>query len=214
MQDLYNWISDHMNYWVILLFMTIESSFIPFPSEVVMIPAGYLAVANGELSVPLVILIGTLGALLGALINYVLAVWLGRPIVYKFADSKLGHFLLITREGVEKAERYFDAHGAASTFVGRLIPAIRQLISIPAGLARMKMTRFLGFTFLGAAIWNSILVGLGAALGKVYGPDFIIEKVNEYSGYVKLGLVLVVVLGIVWWARAIIHANRKSAHKD
>lgn len=213
MQDLYNWISDHMNYWVILLFMTIESSFIPFPSEVVMIPAGYLAVANGELSVPLVILIGTLGAMLGALINYVLAVWLGRPIVYKFADSRLGHFLLITREGVEKAERYFDAHGSASTFVGRLIPAIRQLISIPAGLARMRMTKFLTFTFLGAAIWNSILVGLGAALGKVYGPDFIIDKVNQYSGYVKMGIAVVVVVGIAWWVRAIVKANRNTARK-
>lgn len=214
MQDLYNWISAHMGYGVILLFMTIESSFIPFPSEVVMIPAGYLAVAEGELSLPLVILVGTLGALLGALINYGLAVWLGRPIVYSFADSRLGHFLLITREGVEKAERYFDAHGAVSTFVGRLIPAIRQLISIPAGLARMRMTKFLGFTFLGAAIWNSILVGLGAALGKVYGPDVIIAKVEQYSGYVKLGLLLIVVLGIAWWVRAILKANRSTTQKD
>lgn len=210
MQEIYDWISQNMNYGVITFFMAIESSFIPFPSEVVIIPAAYLAVTEGSLSLPMIILFGTIGALIGALVNYYLAWWLGRPIVYKFANSKFGHICLINQEKVEQAEKYFDKHGAASTFIGRLIPAIRQLISIPAGLAKMKMSTFILFTCLGAGIWNAILAAIGAIFGKTYQPDFIIAKVEEYSGYVQIGLIVIILIGLGWWIWEIIKAGKKK----
>ncbi len=210
MQEIYDWISQNMNYGVITFFMAIESSFIPFPSEVVIIPAAYLAVTEGSLSLPMIILFGTIGALIGALVNYYLAWWLGRPIVYKFANSKFGHICLINQEKVEQAEKYFDKHGATSTFIGRLIPAIRQLISIPAGLAKMKMSTFILFTCLGAGIWNAILAAIGAIFGKTYQPDFIIAKVEEYSGYVQIGLIVIILIGLGWWIWEIIKAGKKK----
>ena len=148
------WCLDHLNYWTITLLMAIESSFIPFPSEVVVPPAAYKAAVNEELNIYLVVLFATIGANIGALINYYLARWLGRPIVYKFANSRFGHMCLIDEAKVQHAEEYFDKHGALSTFIGRLIPAVRQLISIPAGLARMKLHTFLIYTTLGAGLWN------------------------------------------------------------
>lgn len=214
MEELYQWISENMNYGVITFFMAVESSFIPFPSEIIMIPAAYLAVTEGEMSLPMVVLFGTLGAIIGALVNYGLAWWLGRPIVYKFANSKFGHMCLITERKVVEAEQYFDRHGAVSTFVGRLIPAIRQLISIPAGLAKMKLSTFLLFTFLGAAAWNTVLVALGAVLGKSIGPDAVIAKVEEYSGYFKVGLAVLVLVGLAWWIKEIIKANRETQTKQ
>ena len=126
----------------VFVFMVIESSFIPFPSEVVVPPAAYLAVQRGDMNVFMVVLVATAGAVVGALINYVIALLIGRPIVYAFANSRFGHACLIDKEKVEKAEKYFDRHGAVSTFIGRLIPAVRQLISIPAGLARMNVGVF------------------------------------------------------------------------
>ena len=143
---------DNLNYGWIILFMAIESSFIPFPSEVVMIPAAYMASETGEMSYPMIIVCGTIGALIGALINYGLAYFLGRPIVYAFANSRFGHFCLIDEEKVKKAEDYFDRHGAVSTLIGRMIPAIRQLISIPAGLAKMNLLPFILYTCIGAGV--------------------------------------------------------------
>ena len=127
------WCLDNLNYWTITLLMTIESSFIPFPSEVVVPPAAYKAAATGELNVWLVVLFATLGALMGALINYFLALWLGKPIVYAFANSRFGHMCLIDQKKVETAEQFFVKYGVAATLIGRLVPAVRQLISIPAG---------------------------------------------------------------------------------
>ena len=146
--EFFAWFVDNANYLFVFLFMVVESSFIPFPSEVVVPPAAYLACASPDsgMNVYLVVFFATLGALCGAFINYYLALWIGRPVVYRFADSRLGHACLIDSAKVDKAERYFDAHGAVSTFVGRLIPAIRQLISIPAGLARMNVGLFALFT--------------------------------------------------------------------
>lgn len=189
------WCLEHLNYWTITLLMTIESSFIPFPSEVVVPPAAWLAAdpASG-MNVYLVVVFATLGAMLGAVINYYLAMWLGRPIIYKFANSRFGHMCLIDEPAVKKAEAYFDERGALSTFIGRLIPAVRQLISIPAGLARMKMSTFLLFTALGAGIWNAILAALGWYLSKVPGietKEQLIERVSEYSseiGYFFIAL--------------------------
>ena len=179
------WCLEHLNYWVITLLMAIESSFIPFPSEVVVPPAAYKASTTGELNVFLVVVCATLGAIIGALVNYGLARYLGRPLVYRFAESRVGHMCLIDREKVENAERYFDEHGAVGTFFGRLVPAVRQLISIPAGLARMSLGRFVLYTTLGAGLWNSILAGMGWYIGHYYSGQ-LEEKVAQYSGELKI----------------------------
>lgn len=183
------WCLEHLNYWVITLLMAIESSFIPFPSEVVVPPAAYKAATTGELNVFLVVFFASVGACIGALINYYLARYLGRPLVYKFAESRLGHMCLIDSAKVEKAERYFDEHGAVGTFFGRLVPAVRQLISIPAGLARMSLGRFLLYTTLGASIWNSILAGMGWYIGHYYSGQ-LEEKVAQYSGELKIAMLV------------------------
>ena len=214
MEEIYTWIAANMDYWVVTLFMAIESSFIPFPSEVVIIPAAYIAINQGTMTIPMIIVAGTAGALVGALVNYYLALWLGRPIIYKFSDTKLSHMLLIDRDGVEKAEKYFAEHGAVGTFVGRLIPVIRQLISIPAGLAKLKMTTFLFFTGLGACIWNAVLAILGAVLGKSMPEEVLIAKVEQYSGYVKIVLVVLVVAGLAYYAKKVIVANKKTALRN
>lgn len=179
------WCLEHLNYWVITLLMAIESSFIPFPSEVVVPPAAYKAATTGELNVFLVVVCATIGAIIGALVNYGLARYLGRPLVYRFAESRVGHMCLIDREKVENAERYFDEHGAVGTFFGRLVPAVRQLISIPAGLARMSLGRFVLYTTLGAGLWNSILAGMGWYIGYYYSGQ-LEEKVAQYSGELKI----------------------------
>lgn len=181
------WCLEHLNYWVITLLMAIESSFIPFPSEVVVPPAAYKAATTGELNVFLVVLCASVGACIGALVNYYLARYLGRPLVYKFAESRLGHMCLIDSAKVERAERYFDEHGAVGTFFGRLVPAVRQLISIPAGLARMGLGRFLLYTTLGASLWNSILAGMGWYIGHYYSGQ-LEEKVAQYSGELKIAM--------------------------
>lgn len=193
------WCLRHLNYWVIMLLMTIESSFIPFPSEVVVPPAAYLA-AHGEngLNVFLVVVFATLGALVGALINYALALYLGRPLVYRFANSRLGHLCLIDQAKVETAEQYFDRHGALGTFIGRLVPAVRQLISIPAGLARMSLSRFLLYTALGAGLWNSILAAIGYYLASVVPYDQLDSTVAEYAVYLKIAMLIVGVAAVAY----------------
>lgn len=187
----FQWFVENANYTFVFVFMVIESSFIPFPSEVVVPPAAYLACTNagaGEgMNVFAVVIVATLGAMVGAFINYFLALWIGRPVVYAFADSRIAHVLLINREKVEKAEIYFDKHGAISTFIGRLIPAIRQLISIPAGIARMNIGVFAIFTFLGALVWNSILGALGFWLAQTVSPAELFEKVEQYNRYLTVG---------------------------
>ena len=183
------WCLAHLNYWTITLLMAIESSFIPFPSEVVVPPAAWKASGDGSLNIYLVVLFATIGANIGALVNYYLAKWLGRPIIYKFANSRFGHMCLIDEAKVQNAEAFFDKHGAVATFIGRLIPAVRQLISIPAGLARMKLGTFLLFTTLGAGIWNGILAAIGHYLSKVPGIETeaqLLERVNEYSHEIGL----------------------------
>lgn len=211
MEEIYNWIAQNMNYGVITLFMAVESSFIPFPSEIIIIPAAYIAYNQGTLSLPLIILFGTLGALIGALINYGLSVWLGRPIIHRFADTKVAHMLLIDRPGVEKAEKYFADHGAIGTLVGRLIPAIRQLISIPAGLARMKMHVFLLCTAIGAGVWNTFLAFLGYFIGQTVSEDVLIAKVQQYSGYVQIGLAVILAAGFAYYLKKVIAANRATS---
>ena len=182
------WCLQHLHYWVITLLMAIESSFIPFPSEVVVPPAAYLAASGGELNVFIVVLCATLGAIIGALVNYFLALFLGRPLVYRFANSRWGHICLIDEEKVRIAEKYFDRHGAIGTFVGRLVPAVRQLISIPAGISRMSLPRFILYTTLGAGLWNSILAAIGYYLASVVPYEELDSKVAEYSVYLKIAM--------------------------
>jgi len=187
------WCLDNLNYWTITLLMTIESSFIPFPSEVVVPPAAYKAASTGELNVWLVIFFSTLGAEIGALINYSLALWLGKPIVYKFANSRFGHMCLIDQQKVETAEAFFIKYGVAATLVGRLVPAVRQLISIPAGLAKMNLAKFMLFTAVGAGAWNSVLAALGYYLESVVPEEQLIATVTEYSHEIGLAIIVVVV---------------------
>jgi membrane protein DedA with SNARE-associated domain len=187
LQKIEQWYDQNMNYATITILMTVESSFIPFPSEIVVPPAAYIASQPGShLNIYLVVLFATFGALIGALINYFLAIYLGRPLIYKFVDSKAGHFLLLSKEKMMEAEIYFNKKGKTSTFVGRLVPGIRQLISIPAGLARMNMPSFLLYTFLGAGIWNTILAFLGYIL---HGQQDLINKYSHELSYLFLVLV-------------------------
>ena len=198
MEQLIQFCLDHLNYWTVTLFMAIESSFIPFPSEAVVPPAAWKAAVTGEMNVYLVVFFATVGALVGALVNYYLALWLGRPIVYKFANSRFGHMCLIDEAKVKNAEEYFDKHGAFSTFFGRLVPAVRQLISIPAGLARMGLARFVLFTTLGAGVWNAILAALGyymSTFDSLKTEQSVMDKVKEYSS--AIGIVFVVLLVLV-----------------
>lgn len=197
--ELFRWVLENLNYWVVTLFMAIESSFIPFPSEVVVPPAAWKAMVDDSMNIFLVVVFATVGADIGALVNYFLARWLGRPIVYKFADSRFGHMCLIDREKVMHAEEYFRKHGAASTFFGRLVPAVRQLISIPAGLAGMRLDKFLLFTTLGAGAWNIVLALLGYFIWRftdLKTEEDVYKLATEYSheiGYVILALAVIVV---------------------
>ena len=191
-----SWYSAHMNYASITALMAVESSFIPFPSEVVIPPAAFVAgqpesvlcaTGNYPVDVLIIVLFGTLGAMIGAIINYGLSVWLGRIIIYKFADSRLGHMCLLSSEKIQRAEEYFREKGNVSTFIGRFIPGIRQLISIPAGLSRMNFGAFLWWTFLGAFIWNCILALLGyVAAGQM-------DLIKEYSH--ELSVAILILLG-------------------
>lgn len=202
--ELLKWVLENLNYWVVTVFMAIESSFIPFPSEAVVPPAAWKAMADDSMNIVLVVVFATIGADLGALINYYLARWLGRPIVYKFANSRFGHMCLIDEEKVRHAEEYFRKHGAASTFFGRLIPAVRQLISIPAGLAGMKMGPFLLYTTLGAGIWNTVLAVLGYMIYRftdLKTTNDVYVMATKYSheiGYVILALAVFVVAFIIY----------------
>lgn len=206
MQIIIQWVLEHLSYWVIVLFMAIESSFIPFPSEVIVPPAAWLAAVGSDLNIVLVVLSATLGAVIGALVNYALALWLGRPVVYAFANSRFGHMCLIDAEKVETAERFFDRHGAVSTFVGRLIPAVRQLISIPAGLAQMSLPRFVAFTTLGAGIWNTVLAALGYYCSRIPGletKEQVVSLAGKYSneiGYALFAIFAIVVAFLIYKA--------------
>lgn len=206
------WYARNMNYGSITALMTVESSFIPFPSEVVIPPAAYVAGMEGSslrltsyypLNVLFIVLFGTLGALLGALINYLLAYWLGRPVVYAFADSRLGRMLMLSSDKIRQAEDYFNRHGRASTFIGRFIPAIRQLISIPAGLARMPLVPFLLYTSLGAFLWNLVLALLGwLAHGQA-------DLIHRYSK--ELSVFLLVLFGVLLIFGLVKHFRKKKS---
>ncbi|HIT15442.1 MAG TPA: DedA family protein [Candidatus Avimuribaculum pullicola] len=201
---IYEWFMENMNYGWITLLMAIESSFIPFPSEIVVPPAAFKAMQpDSGLNIYLVVVFATIGAMIGAIFNYYVAMWIGRPLVYKFADSRLGHICLLNGEKVQQAELYFDRHGAISTFIGRLLPAIRQLISIPAGLARMHFGKFLAYTTLGAGLWNIVLALLGYWLSTFVVESELraqIEHYNSYLNYVGYAVIAVIVVFILYHA--------------
>lgn len=208
-----HWYDAHMNYGAVGLLMTVESSFIPFPSEVVIPPAVYVASnpdsASG-MKVWMILLVGTLGALLGAFINYFLSRWLGRPIIYAFADSKLGHLLSLNREKMERAEEYFNQHGNVSTLIGRLIPVIRQLISIPAGLSKMHVGAFALYTFLGAFLWNIVLTLLGILAYRAAKPDLI----EQYSHHISVAIIAIFCVAIAFFVIKILWKRKKKSSKN
>lgn len=189
---------NNLNYPTIFFLMMLESTVIPVPSELVVSPTAYHA-AGGNLNMWLVIVFATLGADLGATINYVVAYYVGRPVIYRFANSRLGHLCLLNQEKVEKSERYFDSHGKLATITGRLIPGIRHLISIPAGLARMHFGYFLLYTTLGASCWNIILAGLGWYLHTIVPEEQLHDKILEYGDYIKWIIIALVLLAIIYF---------------
>ena len=198
--SLFDWYMANLNYFTVALLMAIESTFLPLPSEIV-VPFAAWKAAQGDLNVFIVILFATVGALSGSLINYFLAKYLGRPIVYKFAGSAVGRMFLLSEEKVRHAEDYFVRNGKSSTFIGRLVPGVRHLISIPAGLAQMNLRDFILYTFVGAGIWNIILAVIGFYLYEMR------EQIFPYIGYILL------VLGAVFIVYLVIRERRKRNSK-
>ena len=198
--NLFSSLLNTLNYWTIFIGMYIEGTVIPFPSELIVAPAAYHAAA-GHLDILIIILISTLGAVAGSTTNYVAAYYLGRPLIFRFANSRLGHLCLLNKEKVEQAEKYFYNHGVIATLTGRLIPGIRQIISIPAGLSKMKFWKFLLYTATGSGLWNCVLATLGWYLHSVVPEDKLlpaIEKYNDYIKYFILGIVFLVVIYFVF----------------
>lgn len=200
----------NLNYGWIFFLMLLESTVVPVPSEFVVTPAAYHA-ASGSLDVWLVILFATVGADIGASINYWVAYFIGRPLVYRFANSKIGKMCLLNQEKVEHAEQYFDKNGVISTLIGRLVPGIRHLISIPAGLAKMHYGKFLLYTTIGAAAWHAILAFLGWQLHKVVPEDQLNDKITEYADYIKFVIIGLVVMLIAFFV--VKHYLKKRKNK-
>ena len=196
MLDFLYQLAEQLDYFYVTLLMAVESSFIPFPSEIVVPPAAYMA-ADGNMNVVLVVMFATLGSLIGAVINYVLSYYVGRPIVYKFAESRLGRMCLLSKDKIEQAEKYFDKRGAVATLVGRLIPAIRQLISIPAGLAKLNFAKFALYTALGAGAWNIVLAALGYYLHSIVPKDQLQSALKQYETPIVVGICGVVALVVI-----------------
>jgi membrane protein DedA with SNARE-associated domain len=202
---------QNLNHLTVALYMTIESTFIPLPSELVVPPAAYKACNPDDsslyvteskwINILLVIFFATVGAIVGACINYYLALFLGRPFVYWFVETKVGKLFLLDTNKIQKAENYFVKNGSISTFIGRLIPGIRHLISIPAGLAKMKLKPFIGYTAFGAFLWHTVLALMGFF---AHGQQDII---NHYSSEIScIILALAVLFGIylvykVFWKK-------------
>ena len=199
---------NNLNYWTVLLLMFIEGSVIPAPSELIVPPAAYRAAA-GELNIVLVVVVATIGAVLGSTANYAAAYYLGRPVVYRFANSRLGHLCLINQEKIEKAEKYFYDHGVIATLTGRLLPGIRQIISIPAGLSKMKFWKFALYTTIGAGIWNCVLATLGWYLHSFVPLDQLNSKIEEYNSHIQIIVVAALVL-IALIAGLMLYFKRKK----
>ena len=211
-EQLYFWFKSHMDYPTLVLLMAMESSIIPLPSEVVVPPAAYFALqTNTDLNIAMVIVMATVGAYLGSAINYWLSVWLGRPIIYAFADSKVGHLLRLSKEKLEHAESFFQRKGSVSIFIGRLLPVVRHLISIPAGLSRMNFGTFTLYTVLGAGLWNVVLAALGYMLYLVVPDDSLLfDQLEHYSLYLKIAGFALLALVAVY----LVYKYRKNHSKQ
>lgn len=204
---------DNLNYGTILFLMLLESTVIPVPSEFVVAPAAYHA-ASGNIDVVLVVLAATLGADIGASINYFVAFYLGRPLIYRFANSRWGHLCLLNQQKVEKSENYFYDHGVVATLTGRLLPGIRHLISIPAGLSKMHYGKFLLYTTIGAGCWHAILAALGWYLHAVVPESQLNEKIGEYAEYIKIVLVALVLIAVIYFTMRHFMRKRQGQHSN
>lgn len=194
------WYEAHLNYGTITLLMAIESSFIPLPSELVLPPAANMAL-KGQLDLSLIIVFSTIGCVIGALFNYVLSFYLGRKIIYALAETKWAKIFFVTPAKIEHAENYFLENGNSSTFIGRLIPGVRHLISIPAGLAKMNLKKFILFTALGSLIWNATLTIMSY---------FLIDKWETYFKEFTWGIII---LGVLFVAYLLYKAYKKKQAK-
>lgn len=212
-----DWLStllSNLNYGTIFFLMLLESTVVPVPSELVIAPAAYHA-ASGNLNIALIILAGTLGADIGATINYLGGYFLGRPIIYRFANSRLGRLCLLNQTKVEKSEKYFDDHGMVATITGRLIPGIRHLISIPAGLAKMKYWQFILYTTLGAGAWNCILATLGWYLHSIVSEEQLNDKILEYGEYIKVVILTLAAIALVYFLiRKLVRRHKQIMEED
>jgi len=197
-----NWVlgvTHGLGYLGIVVLMAIESSFLPLPSEIIIPPAAWLA-STGQFNIFLIIIFGVIGSVIGASVNYVISMWLGRLVIYKLSDHKVAHFFRINRRQVERAEAFFLKDANYSTFIGRLIPVIRHLISIPAGFSKMPFGKFIIFTFLGSLVWVSIL----AALGYFAGANQAL--LASYFAEIKWGLLII---GAIWIYFTFIRKRKK-----
>ena len=197
LENVVTWYMDNMNYGTVTLLMAVKSScFIPFPSEVVVPPAAYKASQEGsDMNIVLVVVFATIGALVGAIINYYFALFLGRPIVYRFAETRIGRMCLLSSDKIKKAEDLFVKHGNMTTLICRLIPGVRQVISVPAGFARMPFGNFVLYTFIGAGLWNIILAVLGYI---AHGNADIINQYSKELSYILLGLAILFAMYLVY----------------
>ncbi len=201
-QHVESWYKENTNYYTITFLMACESSILPVPSEMVIPPAVYIAMSpESDLSIFWIIIFGTIGALIGASFNYFMSMWLGRIVIYKFADSKIGKIFMLSSEKIKKSEKFFNDHGKTSTFIGRLIPVVRHLISIPAGLAKMNYPSFLLYTALGAGLWNIVL----ALLGYLAGENR--DLINTYSHELSYLFIAIAILLLIW---LIVKTTRKK----
>ncbi|GJG37335.1 DedA family protein [Prevotella lacticifex] len=202
---------NNLTYWSIFILMLLESTVIPVPSEFVIAPAAYHSAA-GNMNIWLVVLFGTIGADVGATINYLGGYYLGRPIIYRFANSRWGHMCMLNQAKVEKSEKYFDDHGMVATITGRLIPGIRHLISIPAGLAKMKYWQFILYTTLGAGVWNCILAALGWWLHTFVPEEQLDDKIMEYGEYIKFTILILLAVALLYFMAKWFIKRQKRIH--
>jgi membrane protein DedA with SNARE-associated domain len=201
LEEFFHWLADTilaLGYPGIVVLMAIESSVLPLPSELVMPPAGYLA-AKGHMNAVLAVAAGTVGSVLGALVNYALALYVGEPLLRKY-----GKYVLVSERSLDKTEIFFRRHGEISTLIGRLLPVVRHLISIPAGVSRMHLGKFIGFTALGAGIWCAVLTYLGWLIGK-HGQrvESVIGSYVHHTllAYILPAVVVLVAVYVVWQRR-------------
>lgn len=207
--SLIDWYTNSLSYWVLTLLMILENSIVPLPAELIVAPAAYNA-ATGRLSFPIIILCTTFGSIVGAIINYYLSLFLGRELIYRFVDSRWGKILMLDTEKLKQAEQFFLKRGKTATFIGRLIPVGRQLVSIPAGLARMSILTFILYTAIGSAIWNTLLASIGYFLAAIIPPEQLGATVNKYS--IEISIIFVAICVVYYIAKKFI--KRKKSNQN